>query len=241
MNLASALPCRFKTGLKSPFGASLRHSTFQIRPSSTPLSPQTPSHPVSTPRPGPTRPGPLKSNFLAVVRFVGNKISGYEKLTGNNEKVFAGVSIDKTYGGVHVRNIFNAVFINPLSFDPQSIEEAVGVALHCMIHEINHTNVSEEGANFTTSLAVLYGKIYGTGKYGYFEGLVRSVYGKHFETFKQLKKQYDKSSTRNISKSFTGEQISTSSPGSVQSNETAIPNGESSTGRNTRDRADNTK
>ena len=30
-------------------------------------SSQTPSHPVSTPRPGPTRPAPLKSNFLAEI------------------------------------------------------------------------------------------------------------------------------------------------------------------------------
>lgn len=66
MNLASAIPCRLKTGLKSPFRSFIRHSTFQIRHSSAPLSPQPPSHPVSAPRPGPTRLGPLKSNFLAV-------------------------------------------------------------------------------------------------------------------------------------------------------------------------------
>jgi|GEM_PF-2694838 len=29
---------------------------------------QTPSHPVPAPRPGPARPAPLKSNFLAVIR-----------------------------------------------------------------------------------------------------------------------------------------------------------------------------
>lgn len=60
-NLAFPLSRRFKTDLKPTFRASLRHSTFQFRHSSAPLSPQTPSRPVSAPRPGPTRPGPSKA------------------------------------------------------------------------------------------------------------------------------------------------------------------------------------
>jgi len=65
MNLASAIPRRPKTDLKSPFRASIRHSSFQIRHSSSPLSLQTSSRPVSTLPPGLTRPGSLDSSFLA--------------------------------------------------------------------------------------------------------------------------------------------------------------------------------
>jgi hypothetical protein len=66
MNLAPTITHRLQTGMKPPFRAAIRHSTFQICHSFAPLSPQTPSHPVSDPRLAPTRPGPFKSNFLAV-------------------------------------------------------------------------------------------------------------------------------------------------------------------------------
>ena len=56
MDLASAISRRCKIGQKLP---------FRVRPSSARLSPQTPLHPVPAPRPGSTRPAPLKSNFLA--------------------------------------------------------------------------------------------------------------------------------------------------------------------------------
>jgi hypothetical protein len=157
------------------------------------------------------------SVVLEMVRFAGNELGyDYKKLKSEDEKFFAGVSIDKQYGGVHVRKIINAIFVNPLAFNVSSLEEAVGVALHVAIHEINHTTVSGEGAEFTTALGVLYGKIYATGKYGLYEGLFRSVYKKHFETFKKLKYEYDKSSTKNLSESFKGEQIETSSFRDVQ-------------------------
>lgn len=67
MNIASALPRWFKTGLKSSFGAPICHSTFPISHCSVLLSPQTHSHPVPASRPGRTRPVPLKSNVLAAI------------------------------------------------------------------------------------------------------------------------------------------------------------------------------
>jgi hypothetical protein len=65
MNLASAILQRPKLGVKRLKAAPIRHSTFGFRHFPAPLSPQTPSHPVPAPRPGPARPRPLKSNFLA--------------------------------------------------------------------------------------------------------------------------------------------------------------------------------
>jgi hypothetical protein len=179
---------------------------------------------------------------LEMVRFAGNELGySYEKLKSEDEKFFAGVSIDKQYGGVHVRKIINAIFVNPLAFNVSSLEEAVGVALHVAIHEINHTTVSGEGAEFTTALGVLYGKIYATGKYGLYEGLFRSVYKKHFETFKKLKYEYDKSSTRNLSESFEGEQIETSSFRNVQRNVNDVSTGQSSEERYRGDQESDTK
>ena len=66
MDLASCILQRPKPGVKRPEAAPIRHSTFGFLHLPAPLSPQPPSHPVSAPRPGPTRPGTLKSNLLAV-------------------------------------------------------------------------------------------------------------------------------------------------------------------------------
>jgi hypothetical protein len=154
-----------------------------------------------------------------MVRFAGKELGyQYEKLSGTDRKFFAGVSIDKSYGGVHVSKVIDAIFINPLSFNIESAEAATGLMTHIIIHEINHTTVSGEGASFTTALAKLYGNIYATGKYPYFEGLMRSVYKKHFDTYKKLKYEYDKSSTRNLSKSFEGNELSRVGEGNVSRN-----------------------
>jgi len=174
-----------------------------------------------------------------MVRFAGRELGHrYSKLTGQEGKFFAGVSIDKTYGGVHVRKVIDAIFINPLSFDISSVEEAAGLMTHIIIHEINHTTESGEGANFTTALAKLYGKIYETGKYGYFEGLVRSVYRKHFDTFVKLKSEYDKSTTRNLAASFEGNELNRGSEGNLQGNASAVRAGEQTSGRDQRDQED---
>lgn len=180
------------------------------------------------------------SVVLDMVRFAGKEL-GYEYkiLKSENEKFFAGVSIDKSYGGVHVRKIINAIFVNPLAFDVESLEEAVGVSTHTLIHEINHTTVSGEGASFTTALAILYGKIYATGKYGLYEGLFRSVYKKHFETFKQLKYEYEKSTTRNLSESFNGDKIEGDTAGDVQRNAADVSAGQAAEGGYRGDQEDN--
>ena len=157
------------------------------------------------------------SVVLEMVRFAGNELGhSYEKLKSENEKFFAGVSIDKTYAGVHVRKVINAIFINPLAFKPASLEEAVGIAIATTVHELNHTTVSGEGDRFTTAEVLLYGKIYGTGKFSLYEGLFRSVFKKHFETFKKLKHEYDKSSTRNLSESFQGDEVKGDFIGPIQ-------------------------
>jgi hypothetical protein len=78
MNTTPAILQRPKQGMKPPRVASIHPSAFIIHPLIAPLSPQTPSHPVPAPRPRPTRPGPLKSNFLSDLRSDAKKdLDGY--------------------------------------------------------------------------------------------------------------------------------------------------------------------
>jgi hypothetical protein len=182
------------------------------------------------------------SVVLDMVRFAGNELGyEYKKLKSIDEKFFAGVSIDKQYAGIHIRKIINAIFVNPLAFDVKSLEEAVGVALHVTIHEINHTTVSGEGANFTTALGILYGKIYGTGKYALYEGLFRSVYKKHFDTFVKLKIEYDKSNTRNLSESFEGDEVKRDTSRDIQRDVDDVSTRQTAEERYRRDQEDNKK
>ena len=144
-----------------------------------------------------------------LVRFAGDRFGyRYEVLKSPpSKKYFAGVSIDKGYGGVHVNDPFKAVFINPLSFNPSNKEEAAGLMLHIALHEIAHTTQKNEGAPFTSELARVYALMYQTERYGYYEGLFRSVFTRHFETYKNLINEYDKLSTKNIAESFTGDTV----------------------------------
>lgn len=179
----------------------------------------------------------LGSVFLDFKNFIGNEINRFSELIQND--YFVGVSVDKSYGGLHIKKVFNALFLNPLAFNVSTKEEAVGVALHIMIHEINHTVAWEEGAGFTSSLAKLYGELYKSGKYPYYEGLVRSVYSKHFNVFQTLKQQYDKSSTRNLSKSFEGSRVEGSDSRSVPSDGKNVSDGKNAEGRVIGDKGNN--
>jgi hypothetical protein len=60
MNIASYILQRPKPAMKQEI------RRF-IHPLVAPLSPPTPTHPVPAPRPGPTRPSTLKSNFLSAI------------------------------------------------------------------------------------------------------------------------------------------------------------------------------
>jgi len=172
-----------------------------------------------------------------MVRFAGKELDNrYEKLSGKDRKFFAGVSIDKSYGGVHIRKIIDAIFINPLTAPSKyTVEGLVGFAVGVTTHEINHTTVSSEGSQFTSALEELRGSIYETGKMGYFEGLFRSVFKKHYKTFKNLQNEFNKSSTRNLSKSFDGDEISRDYTWNIYGNATDVPAGQATQGRDQRD------
>lgn len=73
MSFATNTHQRPKQGMKPPRAAPIHPSAFIIHPLFAPLSPQTPSHPDPAPRLAPTRPAPLKSNFLAAESYARNR------------------------------------------------------------------------------------------------------------------------------------------------------------------------
>lgn len=131
---------------------------------------------------------------------------GYDILDTPDQKYFAGVSIDKEYGGVHTNYPFKSVFINPLAF-PNHVKSSSGMAgywAHVILHELSHTTAKNEGADFTSTLADNYAKVEDTGHYDQMKVLLRSVAEEHMSTINQLKELYDGSRTKNTGKSLKG-------------------------------------
>ena len=119
-------------------------------------------------------------------------------------KYFAGISIDKEYGGVHTNYPFKGIFINPCHI-PWQLRTVNGLAhywTHIIIHELAHTRAKNEGANFTYEMSVLDGLM---GEKGYKEQLfqtVRNIISQHVDTIKTVREIYDNSRTKNIAKSL---------------------------------------
>ena len=119
-------------------------------------------------------------------------------------KYFAGVSIDKEYGGVHTNYPFKGIFINPCHI-PWQLRTVNGLAhywTHIIIHELAHTRQKNEGAGFTYEMSVFDGLM---GEKGYKEQLfqtVRNIISQNIETINKVREIYDNSRTTNIAKSL---------------------------------------
>lgn len=141
--------------------------------------------------------------------------SGYSKLKGKNiesnrESYFAGISIDKSYHGIHTYSPFKAVFINPLSYDTNSVEDLTYKYLITIIHEIVHTTQANHDYNkFGRELQDVIGIFFASPRAELYTGLLRSTFRKHLQTYTNLTKEYGKSTTKNLSKSFEGQEDTT--------------------------------
>jgi hypothetical protein len=149
--------------------------------------------------------------------------SRYKVLTSSEEeKVFIGVSIDKQYHGIHLYTPFHAIFINPLAWEGDNIEGTVGKLLHTTIHEVVHTTEFDHDESFTVELSKAYGWFYEDASYPYYEGLLRSVFSKHFETYKQLRNEFNSKSTENKKPSLTTGKRSSTTAEDIFSNEETL-------------------
>jgi hypothetical protein len=141
--------------------------------------------------------------------------SGYNRLKGKNielnrESYFAGISIDKGYHGLHTYSPFKAVFINPLSYDTDSVEDLTYKYLMTIIHEIVHTTQPNHDYNkFGRELQDVIGIFFASPRADLYAGLLRSTFKKHSQTYNTLIKEYGKSTTKNLSKSFEGQEDKT--------------------------------
>jgi hypothetical protein len=129
-------------------------------------------------------------------------IYGYEALAPNN-LFFGGVSIDKEYGGLHLKVPYKAVFLNP--FYDWGARTLFGVRqnfLNTMIHEIAHTGSMDHGVAHNGQMIKVEQYLSDEGLIDYYRDAILEVLRRHESAFTAMREAYGQSTTRNTAKSL---------------------------------------
>jgi hypothetical protein len=129
-------------------------------------------------------------------------IYGYEALAPNN-LFFGGVSIDKEYGGLHLKVPYKAVFVNP--FYDWGARTLFGVRqnlLNTMIHEIAHTGSMDHGVAHNGQMIKVEQYLSDEGLIDYYRDAILEVLRRHESAFTAMREAYGQSTTRNTAKSL---------------------------------------
>ena len=127
---------------------------------------------------------------------------GYEVLSPEN-LFFGGISIDKGYGGVHIKVPYKAVFFNPFyQWGAQSLFGVRQNFLNTMIHEVAHTGDMSHGQGHNGEMIRIEQYLADQGLYDYYRDAILDILIRHESTFTAMKDEYAKSTTQNTSKSL---------------------------------------
>jgi len=127
---------------------------------------------------------------------------GYAPLKPEN-LFFGGISIDKKYGGLHIKVPYKAVLLNP--FYDWGAKSLFGVReqfLNTMIHEIAHVVDMEHGVGHNSAMVKVLQWLADEGLLDYYRDAILDVLVRHESAFTAMREAYGKSTTRNTSKSL---------------------------------------
>jgi len=129
-------------------------------------------------------------------------IYGYQKLSPDN-LFFAGISIDKDYGGVHIKVPYKAVLINPFyDWGARTLFGVRGNILNTMIHEIAHTGSMDHGVAHNGQMIKVEQYLNDEGLMDYYRDAILDVLRRHESTFTAMRDAYGRSTTKNTAKSL---------------------------------------
>jgi hypothetical protein len=147
---------------------------------------------------------------------------GYEKLSPDN-LFFGGVSVDKGYGGVHIKVPYKAVLLNPFySWGAKTLFGIRQNFLNTMIHEIAHTGDMQHGVGHNAEMMKVEQYLADEGLLDYYRDALLDILSRHESTFTAMKEEYDKSTTKNIAKSLEDINRAKSARGDVSGGEDQI-------------------
>jgi hypothetical protein len=127
---------------------------------------------------------------------------GYDKLDPKN-LFFAGISIDKGYGGVHIKVPYKAVLLNP--FYDWGAKTLFGVRenlLSTMVHEIAHTGSMDHGVAHNSNMMKVDQYLADQGLMDYYRDALLDILTRHESTFTAMREAYGRSTTKNTAKSL---------------------------------------
>jgi len=116
---------------------------------------------------------------------------------------FAGVSIDKGYGGLHIKIPYKAVLVNPFyDFGAKTLFGAREFLWETMTHEIAHTGDMKHGEGHNTHMLKVRQYLADEGLADYFRDALMDLLTRHESTFTAMREAYGRSTTRNTAKSL---------------------------------------
>ena len=116
---------------------------------------------------------------------------------------FAGISVDKKYGGVHIKVPYKAVLLNPFySFGAKTLFGVRQQLLNTMIHEVAHTGDMDHGVGHNTQMIKVEQFLADQGLYDYFRDAILDVLTRHESAFTAMREAYGQSTTQNTAKSL---------------------------------------
>jgi hypothetical protein len=128
---------------------------------------------------------------------------GYDKLSPENF-FYAGIGIDKQYGGLHTRVPYKSVLVNPFydQFGARTLNGMQAQILDTMIHEIAH--IQEMKHNEHHNSAMLRTKLHlaDEGMLDYFSDNIMNTLLQHESAYAAMREAYGRSTTQNIAKSL---------------------------------------
>jgi hypothetical protein len=126
----------------------------------------------------------------------------YDQLKPEN-LFFGGVSIDKGYGGVHIKVPYKAVLINPFyDFGAKTLFGVREFLWEVMTHEIAHTGDMRHGEGHNEHMLKVRQYLADQGLADYFRDSLMEVLNRHESTFTAMREAYGRSTTKNTAKSL---------------------------------------
>lgn len=132
---------------------------------------------------------------------------------------FGGISIDKKYGGVHIKVPYKGVFVNPFyDFGAKTLAGVRETILNTMIHEIAHTGSMSHGVEHNGQMIKVANHLADASMMDYYRDAIMDILVRHESAFTAMREAYGKSTTQNTSKSFEDYDKSAASktPGAAQ-------------------------
>lgn len=145
----------------------------------------------------------LGSVMLKVKDMITKKLSfRYRTLADKEQSFFFGISIDKKYHGVNLTIPFKSILLNPLAVTENTLPGLVYTFYDTIIHEIAHVPQRNHGEGFISEHADLMTKLAADGTDLKIRTVLGRVVKKHQKLLSLLRNEYEKSSTKNLAKSF---------------------------------------